>query len=214
MHPADWRPTLPRALMDLTGTLVLTGDGFQAQVHGNREVGAIYGPAERHPIDGVVRMLVADAVFRRGGMLLHGVAVAHAGRAAVFTGHSGAGKSTLAAWAAKGGLTVLADELVAIVPGAGGFTVHGTPWNVGAAQSASLALLGVLAHGTSARLSAVEPSAVLRVLLSNVVEPQDSAAVRAKLFQSASGMLNAVPAKELSFARAPDVAQVLKDSLR
>jgi hypothetical protein len=213
-RPADWRPLLPKGRSDAAGALTFEGEGIRVRVDAARSQATVEGPCERYPLDAAVRVLLADALVRRGGLLLHGVAVAREGKAAVFTGHSGAGKSTLATWASRGGLTVLADELVAIVPSGGGLAVHGTPWNAGVNTSAALSMAGVLSHGPAARLKAVEASAVLRVLLSNVVEPVDTAQMRATLFQIASSMLNAVPTQELEFARAPDVAEVLREALK
>ena len=158
-------------------------------------------------------MLLADSLLRRGGLLVHGVALATESKAALFTGHSGAGKSTLGVWGSRGGLSLLSDELVAIVPEGGGFTVHGTPWNTGTGGSATLAMLGVLAHGPDARLRPVEPSTVLRVLLSNVVEPGETPQVRASLFRIASQVLAAVPAREFSFAPDASVAEALRGAL-
>lgn len=189
------------------------GDGFRALLSADRRTGLVEQPTERFPVEAVVRVLLAEWLLARGGMLLHGVALAHQGRAAVFTGFSGAGKSTLGAWGARGGLTLLADELVALVPDGEGFAAHGTPWNQGTNARASLAMLGVLAHAREARLRPVEPSTVLRVMLSNVLEPADSPAVRARLFQLAGRVLAGVPARELEFAPNPEAAEAVREAL-
>lgn len=203
-RPRDWRPVLPAIRGGPGLPLHLEGDGFRAEISANRRSGFVAQPPERFPLEAVARVLLAESLLERGGVLLHGVALAHQGRAAVFTGFSGAGKSTLGAWGARGGLTLLADELVALLPEGPGFAAHGTPWNQGTAGSAALAQLGLLAHGRQARLRAVEASTVLRVMLSNVLEPADQPEVRARLFQVAGRVLAAVPARELEFA--PDLA--------
>lgn len=212
-RPPGWLPRLPAIHPEANGALRLEGDGFRALLSADRRTGWVEQPLERFPVEAVVRVLLAEWLLARGGMLLHGVALAHQGRAAVFCGFSGAGKSTLGAWGAKGGLTLLADELVALVPDGEGFCAHGTPWNAGTNACASLAMLGVLAHAREARLRPVEPSTVLRVMLSNVLEPADSPSLRARLFQLAGRLLAAVPAREFEFAPNPEAAEAVREAL-
>jgi hypothetical protein len=204
---------LPRVRARADGGLALEGEGFRAELSADRREARLEGPIDPFPVTAVVRVLLAEALLLRGGLLVHGCAVAHQGKAALFTGDSGAGKSTLGKWASQGGLTRLADELVAVLPDGDGFRVHGTPWNVGTNASARLTHIGVLAHTPGAQLRPVPASTVLRVLLSNVLEPGDTNEVRAMLFQIASKILSVVPTYELGFARNLEVANVLRDAL-
>ena len=199
-RPSDWQPILPAILQQADGSVILEGDGFRAQISADRRQGTVRQPPERFPIEAVVRVLLADSLLRRGGLLIHGVALAHHGQAALFTGFSGAGKSTLAQWGVQGGLSLLADELVAVLPDGDRFVVHGTPWNQGRPECATLAQIGILSHASQARLSPVEPAAVLRVLLSNLLEPAETVDVRARLFRIASRLLSQVPTRRLAFA--------------
>lgn len=210
-RPPSWQPLLPTVLHRPDGSLRLEGDGFVAEISADRRKGWVRQPPERFPTEAVLRVLLAESLLRRGGMLIHGVALAHEGRAAVFTGFSGAGKSTLGHWGTQGGLSLLSDELVAVVPDGEGFTVHGTPWNAGGPGRAALAMIGILTHAAEATLSPIEPSAVLRVLLSNVLEPGPEA--RGPLFHLASGLLDKVPTRRLAFAKDAQVARVLRDVL-
>jgi hypothetical protein len=204
---------LPRVRARADGGLALEGEGFRAELSADRRQARLEGPVDPFPVTAVVRVLLADSLFSCAGLLVHGCAVAHQGKAALFTGVSGAGKSTLGKWASQGGLTLLADELVAVLPDGDGFSAHGTPWNVGTNASARLTHIGVLAHTPGAHLKPVPASTVLRVLLSNVLEPGDTPEVRAKLFQIASKVLSAVPTYELGFAPNLEVAAVLRDAL-
>jgi hypothetical protein len=212
-RPEGWLPMLPDIQQRPDGSLALEGDGFRAEISADRTRATVHQPPERFPLEALIRVLVADSVLQRGGLLVHGAALAHDGRAALFTGFSGAGKSTLSAWGSRGGLTLLADELVAVLPEGDGFSACGTPWNRGGAGRATLECIGVLAHAAEARLTPVEPSTVLRVLLSNVLEPGNSGDVRARVFRVASRLLNAVPTRELAFAPNLEVAAVLKKAL-
>jgi hypothetical protein len=206
-------PLLPAIHTESSGALRLEGDGYRALVQADRRHATIEQPPDRFATEAVLRILLADSLLRRGGLLIHGVALAHGSNAALFTGQSGAGKSTLGHWGARGGLTLLSDELVAVVPEGDRFVAHGTPWNVGGNMSARLSVLGLLRHARDAQLGPIEPSAVLRVLLSNLVEPAETPSVRAQLFQIAGRLLAATAARELSFAPDPGAAEALKAAL-
>lgn len=208
-----WAPLLPALHGQADGALKLEGDGFEAWVSADRRSGWVRQAPELFPLGAVVRVLLGESLLARGGLLVHGVALAHEGRGALFTGHSGAGKSTLGRWGSAGGLRLLADELVAVLPDGEGFRVHGTPWNAGGPGDAALGMIGLLVHAGSAQLTPIEPSLVLRELLSNVLEPAASAVARAQLFRIASRLLAAVPAKHLAFAPNLEVAHALTAAL-
>lgn len=83
-------------------------------------------PAE--DCDYFVRMIYALLVFAGGGLLFHAAGLERGGRGYVFWGHSGSGKTTVAR--VSRGARVLNDDLVALLPAAGGWRVHATPfWN-------------------------------------------------------------------------------------
>ncbi len=212
-RPVDWQALLPVIRNESDGALTLEGDCFDARIEADRRKGWVRGRLERFPIEAVVRVLLGESLLRRGGLLVHGAALAHHGRAALFTGASGAGKSTLARCGVEGGLTLLSDELVAVLPDATGYAAHGTPWNIGAAKQASLGQIGTLLHAERAELTPVAPSAVLRVLLANVLEPSASLEVRSTLFKIASQVLAVVPSVQLAFAPHPNVSSVLARAL-
>lgn len=71
-------------------------------------------------VETVLRVAVARRLLQRGGLLVHAAGVVRDGEAWVLAGRSGAGKSTAAGHAARAGMAVLSDDLVAVVPGDGG----------------------------------------------------------------------------------------------
>ncbi len=154
--------------------------------------------ADRFPIESVVKLLLARELLRKGGVLIHGVSVAGR-RASLFTGRSGAGKSTLGARSAEAGLSVLADELVAVLPDASaGSRAFGTPWNVGVPRDAPLAFVGALAWGEP-RLEELPKAEILRLLLSNTVMPLPGEAGRARLFLALGRLVDATPCRRFTF---------------
>jgi hypothetical protein len=183
------------------GTLRIRGSGFSAEATPDRRWVACSGSPQRLDIENVVKLLMADWLIDQGGVLLHSVAVSLSGQVCLFTGPSGAGKSTLGALCATAGWQLLSDELVAIRPDCDTYLCHGTPWNVGAPTSATLKLLGDLAFARQARLQALEPGPLLRLILTNAVMPDPSATGRAKLFRNASRLLERVPSVRLYFAQ-------------
>ncbi|RKG67624.1 hypothetical protein D7W79_35140, partial [Corallococcus exercitus] len=110
---------LPRLEPGDAGTLRVEGAGYSAVLSQDRSHADVIGSG-RYPVENVIKVMLASALAKRGGLLIHGVGLVHEGRAALFVGHSGAGKSTLGGlWRDAGG-TVLADELVAVWPVEGG----------------------------------------------------------------------------------------------
>jgi hypothetical protein len=204
---------LPRVDATPEGGLRLEGSGYEVAVTPGRERAQVRGFDEAQPVESLVKILLAERLLAWRGLLVHGVAVASGASALLFTGQSGAGKSTLGALCARAGLAVLADELVAVVPGEGGYTCEGTPWNVGGPGSARLAGVGLLAWAEDARVEVAEPAAVLRVLLSNCVMADPSPEGRARMFEVGTVLLGAVRCVRLHFARDERVAQALVAAL-
>jgi hypothetical protein len=165
------------------------------------------------PVETVLKVMLAGELARRGGLLVHGVAVEHLGRAALLVGHSGAGKSTLGAlWTASGG-TVLADELVAVWPHGEGWRAAGTPWNTGVPREASLRAVGTLAWDVGSRWEPVPAGEVARVLLLNALLPESSARGRGHLMAASGRLLSSVETARLVFARDASAAEVLRARL-
>ena len=65
--------------------------------------------------ENLFRVIVAYQLLSRGGMVLHSAGLAEEERAWLFIGRSGAGKSTISRLGEKTGLTILSDDMNAIV---------------------------------------------------------------------------------------------------
>lgn len=91
----DWRPALRGALWTPVGS----GDRFPGI------------------FENFCRVLVAYRLHELGGAVIHGAAVVDGGEALLFAGRSGAGKSTVSRMALERGMTVLSDDLNALLPG-------------------------------------------------------------------------------------------------
>jgi len=207
-------PSMPEVSAGRGGAVVLESVSFRAEIDGGRRVARVRGADERFGVETAVKCLLAAKLAGAGGLLVHGVALAHRGRAALFTGPSGAGKSTLGRHGAEGGLALLADELVVVsaAPGRGGrFRVEGTPWNSGVPEDAALALVGTLGWAGAPALEPHPPAEVMRVLAGNVLWPPDPApGARAAAFRRAAALLNGVETRRLWFAPEPAVGAVLR----
>ncbi len=78
--------------------------------------------------DYFLRVALAVAAFRAGGLMLHAAGIVHKGKAHLFFGHSGSGKTTVARLSDGG--KVLNDDLVVLMPADGAWQAHATPfWN-------------------------------------------------------------------------------------
>ncbi len=196
-RPPDWRPLLPEVKQLPEGSLSIAGDGFQAEVRADRRFARVTQPPERFPLEAVVRILLADSLLAREGLLLHSVGIASANRSSVFVGESGAGKTTL------GALCRDLDHHIAF----------GTPWNIGSAKRADLTMIGTLAHAAAASVDDHRPGELLRTLLPNTVMPDPSPSGRARIFRAACNLLGNVRPVRLRFAKDPAVASVLERAL-
>ena len=68
-------------------------------------------------LENYLRFLVAHRLLALGGLLMHSACVVHRGWAYLFVGRSGAGKTTVASLALEAGLTVLSDDMNALIRG-------------------------------------------------------------------------------------------------
>ncbi|HVO20981.1 MAG TPA: hypothetical protein VMU15_17090 [Anaeromyxobacter sp.] len=156
-------------------------------------------------LDTLLRAAVAEAVLGRGGILLHGVAVAVDGAAHLCPARSGSGKSTLAARSRH----PLSDEISVLLPGSGGgFVAHATPWWSSRGGAAPLAAVYQLAWGGEGveRLSRT----ALRALAANLVLPVDTPANRRRALAVAAAVASAVPFARLAFRPDSDVDALIR----
>ena len=204
---------MPEAERLPDGSLRIWGRGFEALAAPDRRRVLLRQTDGRFPIDSVLKMLLADRLAARGGLLIHSVAVAVDGRAGCFIGNSGAGKSTLGNLCAANRVARLSDELVAVAPEGKGFAAFGTPWNVGTPAQATLALVGSLAWGDKSFVEPAPPVDLLRLLVPNTVLPDPTPEGRGRLFRAASALLAHVPVVRLTFARDPGAAAAVRAAL-
>jgi hypothetical protein len=153
-----------------------------------------------------LRLVYALLAFEAGGLLLHAAAVVIAGRACIFLGPSGSGKSTVARLAVD--FSVLNDDLVMLMPAAGGWVVHATPfWNLpGSAAKTSQADLGglfCLAHDRRVFLEPLTAGRGAAELIASLpvvnADPQRSGS----LIQRCEAILTQFPCWRLHFLPEP-----------
>ena len=112
----------------------IAGLGFMARLSWNRQaraslwVSPAAGVEFLSACENFLRALVAYRLLQQGGVLLHSAGVCTETGGRLFFGHSGAGKSTLARMAQDAGLTLLSDDLNAVVASEDGFTVAALPF--------------------------------------------------------------------------------------
>jgi hypothetical protein len=219
-RPVPTTRELPLVQRAPDGSLRLEGEDYSATLSPDGLRATVVGLG-RFPVETVLKVMLAGALARRGGLLVHGVAMAHQGRAALFVGHSGAGKSTLGALWTEAGGEVLSDELVAVWPepavestaARGAWRAAGTPWNVGHPLEAPLRAVGTLAWDTGSRWEAQAAGAVGRMLLLNALLPEATAAGRGGLLAAAGRLLSEVAPVRLVFARDASAAEVVRGAL-
>lgn len=89
--------------------------------------------SSRQPVEEVdyfLRVAAALLLFRQGGFMFHAAGIVRDGRAYLYFGYSGSGKTTVSRLSHALGDTILNDDLLFLVPSAGGWTVHSSPfWN-------------------------------------------------------------------------------------
>ncbi len=192
----------------------LVAEGARWRIDGGEELGWLDATSRRGEVlsdpaavalEPFLRAALASDVAARGGCLFHAAAVTVDGLAHLVPGRSGAGKTTFAALARDR----LADEISVVLPGTGGFRVHGSPWWSGRPGSAPLGGVHALAwdgEGT-APLGKAE---ALRHLASSLVAPVGGAAELGRALGVAARVAAAVPSSRLSFRRDSDVDALLR----
>ncbi len=192
------------------GRTRIFGEDFEAEASDG--VVHLYQAPGRYPVEAVVKVLLADRLLQKGGLLLHAVGVASR-RAAVLVGPSGAGKSTLGRICRQSGLRLLADELVAVWPEPSGWVAEGTPWNVGSPVRAVVDCVGLLEWDEASYFTSAPPGQVIRVLLPNALMPDASPVGRALMFRAASRLLEAVRSVRLYFVPDASAAEAVQSAL-
>lgn len=209
---------IPRPWRAEDGALVLEGEDYSARLDADGLRGEVVGSG-RFPVEVVLRVMLAEELRQRDGLLVHGVALVHGEEAALFTGHSGAGKSTLGGLWMDAGESLLSDELVAVWPEEPSgqaprrWRVAGTPWNVGFPREANLRAVGTLGWDASSRWERMGAGEVGRMLVQNVLLCEASGAGRAAMFSSAGRLLTEVEPARLVFARDASAVVVVREAL-
>ncbi|MBI5482635.1 MAG: hypothetical protein HY906_27520 [Deltaproteobacteria bacterium] len=161
--------------------------------------------------------LLSLVALGRGGLLLHGAAIAHRGGAVVFLGRSGTGKSTVSR---RVPAAALGDDGVLVLPRRGGFAAFGTPLTqlprtrarqALARQGLPLRALLLLRHARRDRLVPAGWSAALAETVGHhlhflaLVPP----ALAARALVNGARLFERVPSWRLGLARDGDVSRVL-----
>ncbi len=128
-------------------------------------------------VDYFLRVVLAAAVFKAGGMMLHAAGIVRRGLAYLFFGHSGSGKTTVSRL--SNAELVLNDDLVVLMPAGRGWQVYGTPfWNPTQVQpnSDSAGLMGFfrLIQDKRVYLESMATSQAIAEMIANIpVLPAD-----------------------------------------
>lgn len=161
-------------------------------------------------LEAVLRVAVAAALPRAGGLVLHSSG-GMADRALLFLGKSGAGKSTISRLLP---LRRLGDDLTAVRPDADGrFHAHATPFagEIGPAPDGAAPLAGLhfLVQGGRHLRTRMRPRDALPQLLRNTMAYVVEARAAARVLAAAAALVHAVPCYVLEFRKDADVAAVL-----
>ncbi|HVG10014.1 MAG TPA: hypothetical protein VNM67_20095, partial [Thermoanaerobaculia bacterium] len=177
----DWRPMLRGALWTPVGG----GDRFPGI------------------FENFCRVLVAYRLHELGGAVIHGAAVVDGGEARLFAGPSGAGKSTVSRMAVERGLTVLSDDLNALLPGSilAGLPFTGDLENGGGSRARyPLRALLRLEKDTEDRLRPLGRAETAACLLACSPFVNADPARHAALLSTVLDLMDGVPAYALRFS--------------
>lgn len=133
--------------------------------------GPVLAGGELHPFVYPFDEVIFLARLARGrGVLVHSCGLSMGGRGILFLGTSGAGKSTTARlWKARGGVTILSDDRIAIRRDGEGYRIHGTPWHgeagFEAPTSVPLDAVFILDQAPRNRVIDIAPSAAVAQMM-------------------------------------------------
>lgn len=133
--------------------------------------GPVLAGGELHPFVYPFDEVIFLARLARGrGVLVHSCGLSVGGRGILFLGTSGAGKSTTARlWQARGGVTILSDDRIAIRSEGAGYRIHGTPWHgeagFEAPASVPLEAIFILEQAPRNRVVDISPSAAVAQMM-------------------------------------------------
>lgn len=181
--------------------VTLSGDGLRARLDWNAGEGRARVPDSMAHVDLSIRVALGVGLLREGATLLHASGVLRDRFGIAFSGASGAGKSTVAALCRAGGLTVLADEMLAFRRTGAGHRFHGTPFWRGTTASGPCGALLFLVQAERHAVRHLPPGEALPRLLAAGGAPLAIPAVQEAFFASCAEILRRVPAYELRFTR-------------
>lgn len=159
-------------------TVRIAGDGFMARIDWAPGLGgAIWLPTSSEPfrvtvpVENFFRALVAYRLLERRGVLLHSAGVVREGKAYLFIGPSGAGKSTISRISLQSGLTVLSDDLNALVEDDEGMIAEKLPFSGDLGQTRTrsnrypVRVLSRLEQGKANKLTSMSQAESLAALM-------------------------------------------------
>lgn len=152
------------------------------------------------------------------GVVLHCAAAVVDNAGIICTGRSGQGKSTISGLLESRGVAVLTDERAVIRVKKDGLRVYGTPWPSSEMcvlnSSAPLKKLYFIEHGSTNKITRLEPGETLKRLLDVVMVPWMNSHFFDPLIEVLEAVVEHVPAAVLSFVPDRDVVDFIKKDLK
>lgn len=163
-----------------------------------------------------LRLSLATALWRAGGLLLHAAGAVIEGHGVVFAGPSGAGKSTLCRLLRKSGAKILNDEMVAVRPAPDsptGFVLCATPFGgeLRTCTDGRAPLSGVyfLLKAPVHRATRLSAGAALPKLLRNALAYVEEREAAALVLAAGHSLVERVPCHSLEFMKDAGVREAL-----
>lgn len=214
----------PRVEAQGPGHWRLRHDEFEADLGPDGGELRVHAPSLHMPEDGLhfmaldsaMRIMLTEALAKRGGMLMHAAGFQVGDRGFVGFGPSGAGKTTLCGLA-EGQAKVLCDEVIAVAPGPGGFWLHSTPfygaWGRSSPGSLPLGGLARLRHAPEHSWRPMPPGRAVGDLLESAIAYGAQAEVALSRLEIATSLMASTPVGELAFAPQPDVWGTIREAI-